>query len=464
MNHPILKLSEPDINLHAPLIDDLLNRWHLAKRLTEIITGQEQTLRIALHGPWGTGKTFLLRRWAQQLRNDDFRAIYFSAWEEDFRRDPIVSILGQLYRELEGERTFQNALKQISDTTRKVLLAASNEALRVTTGTDASNIVEVIKSANPLEAYSEEGKTRDELRQRLLALANSVKDQTKHPLVFIIDELDRCRPTWAVECLEHIKHLLEIQNIIFVFGINRNELCKSIKHANGDIDASTYLQRFFDIELNMPEINHGKFFQEMLDNHRITQKHQETETGTTQGKNIRNDLQAKLTENISTLMEAMNPSLREIESCARTIALAVRTNKSGLTRDSELLAILAIIKAKSSEMYLRITQGKCPTRETISYLENVIGEKASERKVNDLLIGIEISLMAATQRTTPERQQIEELERGQKPSNPELLSERLREAIKVKETMERQEMVDSRIATSDIATLNELIDLYPFPT
>ena len=55
---------------------------------------------------------------------------------------------------------------------------------------------------------------------------------------------------YAVECLERIKHLLEIPNIVFVLGVNRDELCQSIKHVNGQIDASTYLQRFFDLEFN----------------------------------------------------------------------------------------------------------------------------------------------------------------------------------------------------------------------
>ena len=51
---------------------------------------------------------------------------------------------------------------------------------------------------------------------------------TGQPLVFIIDELDRCRPTFAIELLERVKHIFDVPNIVFVFGINRSELVKAL--------------------------------------------------------------------------------------------------------------------------------------------------------------------------------------------------------------------------------------------
>ena len=69
-----------------PWADDLLDRRELAAKLTVLVRNQTVPLRISLHGAWGTGKTFLLQRWAQDLRNEGFRAVYFNAWEEDSRQ------------------------------------------------------------------------------------------------------------------------------------------------------------------------------------------------------------------------------------------------------------------------------------------------------------------------------------------------------------------------------------------
>ena len=71
--------------------------------------------------------------------------------------------------------------------------------------------------------------------------------------MFIIDELDRCRPTFAIELLERVKHIFDVPNIVFVFGINRAELVKSLESIYGEIDAGTYLRRFFDMEFVLPE-------------------------------------------------------------------------------------------------------------------------------------------------------------------------------------------------------------------
>ena len=77
-------------------------------------------------------------------------------------------------------------------------------------------------------------------------------------MIFIIDELDRCRPTFAIELLERVKHIFDVPNMVFVFGINRDELCSSLK-SNGAIDTDVYLRRFFDMEFTLPEVDSEVF-------------------------------------------------------------------------------------------------------------------------------------------------------------------------------------------------------------
>ena len=103
------------------------------------------------------------------------------------------------------------------------------------------------------------------MKERLGELAGSVHAKTGHPLVFIIDELDRCRPTFAIELLERVKHIFDVPNMVFVFGINRDELCSSLQSVYGEIDADVYLRRFFDMEFTLAAVGSDDFCRHLMD-------------------------------------------------------------------------------------------------------------------------------------------------------------------------------------------------------
>ena len=80
-----------------PWHDDVLDREKIAERLTNLIRTQSVPFVVSIHGAWGTGKTFMLKRWQKQLEEEEsFQAIYFNAWDDDFCDDPLIAIIGQL--------------------------------------------------------------------------------------------------------------------------------------------------------------------------------------------------------------------------------------------------------------------------------------------------------------------------------------------------------------------------------
>ena len=110
-----LKLGEPVVDPNNPWSDDLLARQDIATRLTNLVATQELPLTVSLHGQWGTGKTFMLRRWQKTLEQENFRAIYFNAWEDDFYDDPLVAMVGQL-----SEYFQEHSLKSLVSDVAKV--------------------------------------------------------------------------------------------------------------------------------------------------------------------------------------------------------------------------------------------------------------------------------------------------------------------------------------------------------
>ena len=106
--------------------------------------------------------------------------------------------------------------------------------------------------------------TREELKSALTKLGEEVKGKTHKPLLVIVDELDRCRPTYAIELLERIKHLFCIENIVFILGIDKEQLGKSIAAVYGDINVEWYLHRFVDVEMGLPDATKDIFIERLI--------------------------------------------------------------------------------------------------------------------------------------------------------------------------------------------------------
>ena len=90
------------------------------------------------------------------------------------------------------------------------------------------------KNKTLLDRYLEQTEVKRKFKSELASLSATIVRRTQHPLVFIVDELDRCRPTFAIELLERVKHIFDIPSIVFVFGINRDELEKSFASVYGE--------------------------------------------------------------------------------------------------------------------------------------------------------------------------------------------------------------------------------------
>ncbi|WP_430869657.1 KAP family P-loop NTPase fold protein [Cupriavidus basilensis] len=96
----------------------------------------------------------------------------------------------------------------------------------------------------------------DDFRQTLSAIVDSLENSGKNlPIFFFIDELDRCRPTYAIELLETVKHIFGVEGIYFAIATDTEQLAASIKSVYGtEFSSSRYLKRFFHAEYTFPEL------------------------------------------------------------------------------------------------------------------------------------------------------------------------------------------------------------------
>ena len=370
---PALKVVEPEVDADSPWRDDKLHRWEVADRLTSIARGQEVPFVISVDGRWGTGKTFLLKRWQRDLEKQGWQAIYYNAWEDDFAGDPLLSITGQLSEHLR-KGTFWTKARTLGRLVAPFVKPVASTALLATTGIPLLAIGGN-KRAHPdhLASYLEKRAAKDELKKCLKELAGEVRKDTEQPLVFIIDELDRCRPTFAIELLERIKHIFDVPNIVFVLGINREELTKSLESVYGEIDAGTYLRRVFDMEFVLPAPEPAQFCRHLLTKYRVDAYYKDPSRGQDDDSNWTEF--RGIFEMLPFILGMMGLSLRDMDYCVRLLSLATREVQPDLPRYPELLCVLIAVKIANQDLYRRFVDGTARGADVINYMNTRRGSR-----------------------------------------------------------------------------------------
>ena len=195
-----------------------------------------------------------MERWVRELQDQGRVAVYYNAWENDCDDDPLVSLLETLASD--GKIKWGKA-------TWDAFNEALDGFLHKHTGVSVQNVRKVVadgQTVGLLDAAAARRKSRQTLKDLLAKLVETTSDNGDFGVVVVIDELDRCRPTFATELLERVKHVLNVQGLVFVFGVNVIALRETVKAVYGDIDAHQYLLRMFTTTLLMPPgaVFHGR--------------------------------------------------------------------------------------------------------------------------------------------------------------------------------------------------------------
>ncbi len=106
--------------------DDVLKRSDFAKTLTEALSTVTQPFVLGLHGEFGNGKTFFIKRWQQELLNSDDVAVYFNAWETDYAAEPLIAFTAAIKKQLEGHELIggKEAAKSLAISAGRIVLGS----------------------------------------------------------------------------------------------------------------------------------------------------------------------------------------------------------------------------------------------------------------------------------------------------------------------------------------------------
>lgn len=282
-------------NITEPFENDLLNRKPLAEHLTRYIDRLQVGAVLALDARWGEGKTWFVQHWKAHLEQPDnhHNVIYLNAFSQDYLEDPFMVLSAEITHAFDNaqdnhpliqnfKETAITAAKALLPELPKLMLSLGvtlmgagyfGKALESAVGhvkdavdsakdmydkntfsdireTIDANIQDAIKSR--FEKHEADKQTLESFKQALRELAADVTLNPK-PLVFIIDELDRCNPLFSVRLIERIKHFFDIPNIVFVLVTDKKQLQSTICHEFGynSETSKRYLEKFIDVTIKL---------------------------------------------------------------------------------------------------------------------------------------------------------------------------------------------------------------------
>lgn len=246
-------LEATEENIRDTYESDLLSRKDSVIQFAEFLKSPYCPTSIAVNGEWGSGKTFFVKQTAYHLStledaSDKCLTVYYDAWENDNECDPIISIVDCIAR-VAGEENGKHIGELVFEIAEATL---DNPLLR---GIKVLRERQKEKDAESDFGYNKTAPTNAQIKNKLKALFDEIINEHGERLILFVDELDRCKPDFAVRVLERLKHYFTIDDRVkIVFSVNINQLEHTIKHFYGDdFDSHRYLDRFFDMVLPIPE-------------------------------------------------------------------------------------------------------------------------------------------------------------------------------------------------------------------
>ncbi|MEJ2913982.1 KAP family P-loop NTPase fold protein [Pseudoalteromonas sp. C12FD-1] len=347
---------------------------------------QKKNYVLNLNAEWGAGKTYFLKRWSRELIVD-YPVVYIDAWQQDYSDDPFLTVIAGIIKQLKLQAKFNITIPKSAVSMFKAVAPAIAQGLtKKISGIDLDELHTLLFSDDEIDSEQNQNSNKlavSDFSPAVKALAqNLIKDhEAKNksieviksklddwvskfekqegkslPIFIFIDELDRCRPSYAVEMLETIKHIFDVKGIVFVVATDTGQLQHTIKSIYGEgFDAKVYLGRFFNSRYSLKR----PVLKDFLLVHSDTTKF---ESAYLESKNIeilpRTETPETALANISVVLDAFQvPPRTAIQITERITAIIVNL-PNGKKVDVLVLAVLFCIYEKDHPLYEEIINGR----------------------------------------------------------------------------------------------------------
>ena len=263
--------------------DDYMNRKPSSEFLTKYILANDHVKVLNVNSPWGAGKTFFLERWRQELSKDHV-CVLFNAWETDYSAEPLLALVTCIEQQtkdkldITASEAGKRAVNLGANILKKAAPLIAKGLVRKYVGVELDDLIGSENSKDAVDAtgklvlslIEDQSKTTRHVEEFKIAVVERLSiaadnNGLKKPAFIFIDELDRCRPTYAIELLERIKHFFELEGCRFIIASDSKQLAHSIRAVYGQgFSSERYLNRFFDAEYNLDNVDVDSFVRNNL--------------------------------------------------------------------------------------------------------------------------------------------------------------------------------------------------------
>lgn len=367
------------MNQTDPFAEDRLNRKPDAELLTQLIIGDPRPQVISVDAPWGGGKTTFIRMWSQQLADAGYPVVSHNAWETDFVEDPLVAFIGELEQDLSALRDSGSANPTVTKNWRRlkslgvgVIRSTGPLAVKIASqglldaesvrqalgfvGNSAAPISEYVSKLTEerLDAYAQEKRAIKAFRETLTLLAKELTTggALMPPLIIFVDELDRCRPSYAIALLERMKHLFSVEGVVFVLALDKGQLAHTVRAIYGQgFGAEGYLRRFIDYDYHLPMPKGKVFVEYLMDRHKVIDIYRNNKASGAEYDS--------LAAHFSILSQVFGLSLRDQDQAFLRLFLALKaapTERHFLY--TNLMVFFSVLRWGSPDTYHRYMSGR----------------------------------------------------------------------------------------------------------
>lgn len=366
---------------------DHLNRKPAGERLSQLMGRGDQPLVVALDGDWGSGKSHFLKLWTGSHAGFGGKAkvIYFDAFARDYLDDPFVSLVAAITEAQEKAAEGTPAIKKTLGNLKKFAAKLVPSALRITAAALTAGATEAALFASgavadaAIEGLGQEAeKAIEQFWQReqgriaaIEAFRSALAELAEaQPLILVIDELDRCRPDFALSLLEVVKHFFSVKGVQFVLGVRLEALEESVRHRYGpNTDARLYLQKFLHMRLSLPQEADNAAWRVHF--HKVCET-MGVETAT-----------VKDCTKILEIWTGTEPTLRDVERIATRLALFPENFRQHYQAVQYAALTAAVLEVKAPDVYRSLRRNTL-TLQDISERFGIgsdLPDRSSERKI-----------------------------------------------------------------------------------
>lgn len=378
-----------------------LSNDEYGKYLSSYLRSQSKPLVLNLNGAWGTGKTVFLKQMYSDLRfTHEYPVIYIDAWRSDFSNDPLLVLISEFIEQFKNlsnqiNVSFQEKqmLKVAAKFSKKLWnMSAIGVGTYLSGKTDNSAMVEAAKTLtfSDADAIQIGRNLADNYKAQLSSIEDTKKalseylgcfNRDKQKVFVLVDELDRCRPTYAIEMLETIKHFFSLDNYIFVVATDTDQLSHSINAVYGsNFDGTEYLSRFFNRSAALPNPN-KKLFSNLLVKDSPLERH--TERLLIFGKgNYSAELMSEILHEIGLMY---NLSLRKMEQVFLKFEAAVLYELDNENRCFDVRLLIQLIAEYDSPDFSECYHERKKSDAKNYTLPNNLKDRCSTNDIVDLI-------------------------------------------------------------------------------